>query len=47
VRKIGTHLYGQFFEEAEEVPLKAASTRARKAKRAVRKSTARVRKAAA
>ena len=47
VRKIGTHLYGQVFEEAEEVPLKAASTRARKAKRAVRKSTARVRKAAA
>ena len=47
VRKIGTHLYGQVFEKAEEVPLKAAGTRARKAKRAVRKSTARVRKAAA
>ena len=47
VRKIGTHLYGQVFEKAEELPLKAAGTRARKAKRAVRKSTARVRKAAA
>ena len=46
-RKVGTHLYGQVFEKAEEMPLKAASTRARKAKRAVRKSTARVRKAAA
>ena len=47
MRKVGTHLYGQVFEPAEEVPLKTASTRARKAKRPVRKSTARVRKAAA
>lgn len=47
VRKVGTHLYGQVFEPAEEVPLKTASTRARKAKRPVRKSTARARKAAA
>lgn len=47
VRKVGTHLYGQVFERAEEVPLKAKGARARKAKRAVRKSTARVRKAAA
>jgi predicted amino acid-binding ACT domain protein len=47
VRKVGTHLYGQVFERTEEVPLKAKGTRARKAKSAVRKSTARVRKAAA
>jgi hypothetical protein len=46
-RKVGTHLYGQVFGKAGEMPVKAASTRARKAKRAVRKSTARVRKAAA
>jgi predicted amino acid-binding ACT domain protein len=47
VRKVGTHLYDQVFERAEEAPVKAKSTRARKAKSAVRKSTARVRKAAA
>jgi predicted amino acid-binding ACT domain protein len=47
VRKVGTHLYGQVFERAEEVPLKAKGARARKAKRAVRKSTTRARKAAA
>ena len=47
VRKVGTHLYGQVFEKAEAVPLKAAGTRARKAKRTVRKAAARVRKAAA
>ena len=47
VRKVGTHLYGQVFEKAAEVPLEAASGRARKAKSAVRKSTARARKAAA
>jgi predicted amino acid-binding ACT domain protein len=47
VRKVGTHLYGQVFERAEEAPLKAKGTRARKARSAVRKSTARVRKAAA
>ena len=47
VRKVGTHLYGQVFERAEEAPLKAKGTRARKARGAVRKSTARVRKAAA
>jgi predicted amino acid-binding ACT domain protein len=47
VRKVGTHLYDQVFERAEEAPVKAKGTRARKAKSAVRKSTARVRKAAA
>ena len=47
VRKVGTHLYGQVFERAEVAPLKAKGTRARKARSAVRKSTARVRKAAA
>ena len=47
VRKVGTHLYGQVFERAEELPPKAKGTRARKARSAVRKSTARVRKAAA
>ena len=47
VRKVGTHLYDQVFERAEEAPAKAKRTRARKAKSAVRKSTARVRKAAA
>jgi len=47
VRKVGTHLYDQVFERAEEAPVKAKGTRARKAGGAVRKSTARVRKAAA
>ena len=47
VRKVGTHLYDQVFERAEEAPVKAKGTRARKARGAFRKSTARVRNAAA
>jgi phasin family protein len=47
VLTVGTHLYDQVFESDEEEPPKAKAPRARKAKRAVRKSTARGRKAAA
>ncbi len=47
VRKVGTQLYGKVLETAEEELPKARSTRARKAKRTVRKTTARARKAAA
>lgn len=41
VRKVGTQLYGKVFEAAEE-ELPKAKTRARKVRRTVRKTTARV-----
>ena len=47
VRKVGSHLYGQVFEKADAELPKAKGARARKARKVVRKSTARVRKAAA
>jgi len=47
VRKVGAQLYGKVLETAEEELPKARTTRARKAKRTVRKTAARVRKAAA
>jgi hypothetical protein len=37
MRKVGAHLYGQVFETAEEELAKAKTTRARSAKRVVRK----------
>jgi phasin family protein len=47
VRKVGTQLYGKVLETAEDEHPRAKSPRARKAKRAVRKSAGRSRKAAA
>jgi hypothetical protein len=47
VRKLATQTYGKVFETAEKELPKAKTTRARKAKRVVRKSTARARKLAA
>jgi hypothetical protein len=47
LRKVGTHLYGRVFAMAAEELPKAKTTRVRKTRRAVRKSAARVRKAAA
>jgi len=47
VRKIGTHLYESVFEMAEEEAPKAKATRVRQARRAVRKTTTRARKAVA
>jgi len=46
-RKLTMETYGKFFETAEEELPKAKTTRARKAKRVVRKSGARARKVAA
>jgi len=47
VRKLATQTYGKVFETAEKELPKAKTTRARKAKRAVRKAGARSRKLAA
>jgi len=47
MRKVGIHLYGQVLEKAEKELPKARTTRSQKTKRTVRKSTTRVRKAAA
>jgi len=47
VRKLAMQTYGKVFETAEKELPKAKTTRARKAKRVVRKSTARARKLAA
>jgi len=46
-RKVAVHLYEKVLEKADEDLPKVTSTRVRKAKRVVRKSTARVRKVAA
>jgi hypothetical protein len=47
VRKLAVETYGKVFETAREPSPKAKTTRARKAKRVVRKSGARARKLAA
>ena len=47
MRKVGTHVYEQVFQPVEEELPKAATTRARKAKRAVRKTGRTVRKSVA
>ena len=47
MRKVGAHVYEQVFQPVEEELPKAATTRARKAKRAVRKTGRTIRKSAA
>jgi len=47
MRKVGTHVYEQVFQPVEEELPKAATTRARKAKRPVRKTGRTVRKSVA
>lgn len=47
MRKVGMHVYEQVFQAAEEELPKAATTRARKTKRVVRKAGRAVRKSAA